>query len=309
MIFVSGSVAYDTVLDFAGRFADHFLTGKLDHLNLTFQADAMRRSRGGCAGNIAYSLSLLGEKPLLVSAVGQDGGEYLAALEALGITTRCIARHADAFTAQCFATTDADGNQLSTFHLGAMARNHEAPFPEGEAIDLAIVAPDSRESMPLRCRELAARDIPFVLDLGQATPLFTPDRIVEMLRLATWAVASRYEADLISRAARRPIDAIARSLKAFIVTNGDAETVIHHDGATDIVPAVPSRAVDPVGAGDAFRGGLLSGLRRGLSLKPCVELASVMGHFKVEHEGAQGYVVTQRDIADCCEAAYGWRPD
>ncbi len=308
MIFVSGSVAYDTVLAFTGRFADHFLAGKLDHLNLTFQADAMRRSLGGCAGNIAYSLKLLGEAPLLVSAVGDDGGEYLASLETLGITTRCIRRIPGAFTAQCFATTDAAGNQLSTFHLGAMAHGHETPFPDSEAIELAIVAPDSRESMPLRCRELAARRIPFVLDLGQATPLFTADELWEMLSLATWAVASRYEADLISRSVGDSVDAIARRLSAFLVTEGALGTVIHCEGRAETVPAVPSRAVDPVGAGDAFRGGLLAGLRRGLPLRQCVELASVMGHFKVEHAGAQGYAVTPEAVAQCCEAAYGWRP-
>lgn len=178
------------------------------------------------------------------------------------------------------------------------------PFPKAKPSTLRSLHPTAGSP----CRSAAASCIPLVLDLGQATPLFAPDEIVEMLNLATWAVASRYEADLISRAARRPIDAIARSLAAFIVTNGAAGTVIHQNSATDVVPAVPSRAIDPVGAGDAFRGGLLSGLRQGLSLRASVELASVMGHFKVEHEGAQGYMVTKNEIADCCEATYGWRP-
>ena len=303
-VLISGSIAYDNILSYGSRFSDHLIPGSLDHINLSFVTDNMIRGYGGCAANIAYSIKMLGGDPLVIGAVGTDGRDYQVYFEMHGIDTALVKLN-DTFTAQCFTTTDITGAQITAFNPGAMLRSHEAPFPEDRKIELAIVGPDGKQAMQQRSRELAIRKIPFIFDIGQGAPLFNGEEMKEMLYLADYAVASDYEADLMTRATGLTVDQIASGLKAFIITHGEKGSTVYYDGKTLDVPAVKSNAVDPVGAGDAYRGGLLYGLTHGYDWQQTLRLASVMGSFKVESAGAQAYKATKEEIAAKYEKAYG----
>lgn len=303
-IMISGSIAYDNILSYGGRFSDHLVRESLDHINLTFVTDSMTRNYGGCAANIAYALKLLGGNPVVTGAVGTDGSDYLYRFEQLEIETS-VAKFNDVFTAQCFVTTDKTGSQLATFNPGAMSRAHEAPFPEGE-IGLALVAPDGKEAVIQRMNECFSRNIPVVFDIGQAISILSGDEIREQISKTTYLAASAYELELIKRATLLTTDEIADLVKALIVTYGEKGSTVWTEGKEITVPAcrVPN-AVDPVGAGDAYRGGLLYGLSKGWSWEQTLRLASVMGSFKVEKTGAQNYAPTKEQIADRYKATYG----
>ena len=222
-VLISGSIAYDNILSYGSRFSDHLIPGSLDHINLSFVTDNMIRGYGGCAANIAYSLKMLGGDPLVIGAVGTDGRDYQVYFEMHGIDTALVKLN-DTFTAQCFTTTDITGAQITAFNPGAMLRSHEAPFPEDRKIELAIVGPDGKQAMQQRSRELAIRKIPFIFDIGQGAPLFNGEEMKEMLYLADYAVASDYEADLMTRATGLTVDQIASGLKAFIITHAEKGT-------------------------------------------------------------------------------------
>ena len=211
-IMISGSIAYDNILSYGGRFSDHLVRESLDHINLTFVTDSMTRNYGGCAANIAYALKLLGGHPVVTGAVGTDGSDYLYRFEQLEIETS-VAKFNDVFTAQCFVTTDKTGSQLATFNPGAMSRSHEAAFPEGE-IGLALVAPDGKEAVIQRMNECFSRNIPVIFDIGQAISILSGDEIRELISKTTYLAASAYELELIKRATLLTTDEIADRYKA-----------------------------------------------------------------------------------------------
>lgn len=304
-VLISGSIAYDNILSYEGRFGDHLVAGSLDHINLSFVTSGMSRNYGGCAANIAYALMQLGGAPLLIGAVGTDGTDYLTRLDMLGIENQ-VAKFNDTYTAQCFVTTDMTGAQIAAFNPGAMMRSGEVRVPEGAPIEIAIIAPDSKQAMIARAEELHDLKVPFIFDVGQAVSLFDGNELKSMIARADFIIASEYELDLISRSTGFDAASIATQVKALIVTHGEKGSSAYISGSTITVPACPApKAIDPVGAGDAFRGGLLFGLTHGFDWKNSLRLGSVMGAFNVETVGGQNYSLTKAQIAERYEATYG----
>ncbi|MDO4936927.1 MAG: carbohydrate kinase family protein [Sutterellaceae bacterium] len=306
---ISGSIAYDNILSYAGRFSDHLIAESLDHINLTFVTESMTRNYGGCAANIAYALKMLGGDPVVVGAVGTDGNDYLYRFEEAGIKTSVV-KFNDCYTAQCFVTTDTTGSQLATFNPGAMQRAHQAPFPTQEKIDFALVGPDGKEAMIARMNECVEKGIPVLFDIGQGVSLFNGDEIRDLISKATYMAASAYEIELIERkTGLRPKD-VAALVKALIVTLGEDGSCVYVDGEIYEVPASRvDNAIDPVGAGDAYRGGLLYGLTRGWDWVKCLRVASCVAAFKVQSMGAQNYKFDTEALKARYEHSYGEKLD
>lgn len=312
-VLISGSVAYDAVLAHDGRFAEHLRPEALEHLNLTFQVSRIRRSFGGCAANIAYALKLLGGEPILWCAMGSDAGPYMDRLQRLGISTTGLQILPDELCAQCFIAADADGNQLAFFHGGAMERSQEVDWPAAPAddpIELAVLAPGGRIAMQHHAQLCAARGIPFIFDVGQAAPLFSKEELRSIIDKAAMLAFSDYEAALLEHAAGlSPADMAAMGKIVFHTHGGKGSSVwTAHAKKPVPIEAAPipgGRAVDPVGAGDAYRGGLVSGLIRGLSPVAAARLGSVMGAVKVGTEGAQNYAATLEDAEARCRSVWG----
>ncbi len=304
-VMISGSIAYDNILSYNGRFSDHLIADSLDHINLTFVTESMTRNYGGCAANIAYALKLLGGDPIVVGAVGTDGSDYLYRFDELDIKT-AVSKFNDTYTAQCFITTDLTGSQLATFNPGAMNRAHEQSFPEKENITFALVGPDGRQAMINRVNECVAHKVPFIFDIGQGVSLFNGEEIRDFINKADYVAASAYEMELIERATGMNAQALAGCVKALIVTHGSSGSTVYAQGKTLTVPAVRvENDIDPVGAGDAYRGGLLFGLSEGWDWEKTLRVASVVASFKVQSRGAQNYKPSREDIARRFEQAYG----
>ena len=275
---ISGSVAYDTIFDFSDRFADSLRSEALEHLNLTFEASSMRKAFGGCAANIACSLKALGGEPIVWTAAGKDIGMYLEFFRQRGIRTDGIAIHEDEWSAQCVITTDKAGCQLTTFLCGAMERAGDAPFPDDPNIDMAILAPSTRKPMLLHAKAFAERRIPFILDLGQTTPQYSGEEYLDLLDLAFATAVSDYEADLVREMTGLDTRALSLRGKTVFQTHGAAGSTVWIDGEDCFIetPRI-DRAINPVGAGDYYRGGLLWGLTHGLDALASARLGAVMG--------------------------------
>ncbi|MEN3110434.1 carbohydrate kinase family protein [Uliginosibacterium paludis] len=308
-VLICGSMAYDTIMVFPSQFKHHILPEQIHILNVSFLVPDMRREFGGCAGNIAWSLKMLGGEPEIMAAMGQDAGPYLERLQAHGISASHIRVLNDAFTAQAFITTDLDDNQITAFHPGAMSQSHLNHVSDARGVTLGIVAPDGRDGMLQHARGFAAAGIPFIFDPGQGLPIISGPELLECFDHASWCTVNDYEARLICDKTGLSLAQLAERLDALVVTLGADGSDIHtRDGVTH-VPAVPATAiVDPTGCGDAFRGGMLYGLAKGWSLEKSVRLASTMGAIKIAHRGGQTYTLTRDEIADRHEAGYGERP-
>ncbi len=304
-ILVCGSVAFDTIAVFEGHFKDHILNDNIQSLSVSFFVPNMRKEYGGCAGNIAYNLQLLGGHPLPVGTVGADAADYLVYMQQLGIDTRLIRVLPDMFTPQCFITTDLDNNQIASFHPGAMSFSADNDIT-GQPAAWGIVAPDSKEGMFAHARRLHAQGIPFVFDLGQAMPLFSGDDLNEMLELAQMLTANEYESKIVAQRSGRSMAEIAKSLKAVIVTRGAEGATLYADGnETQIPPTKVTAVVDPTGCGDAHRAGLLYGLTQEWSLVDACRLANVMGGFKIASRGPQNHRPSRADIREALKQNYG----
>ncbi|MDY0309368.1 MAG: carbohydrate kinase family protein [Castellaniella sp.] len=304
-VLICGSIAFDTIAVFEGRFRDHILADSIKSLSVSFFSPSLRKEYGGCAGNIAYSLKLLGGQPVPVGTVGQDADDYLQRLRALGIDTRLVRVLPDTYTAQCHIITDQENNQIASFHPGAMQRSAENDL-SGHTACWAIVSPDSKEGMFAHAQRLRDGGIPFVFDLGQAMPLFDGEDLQRMLDMASILTANDYEASVIEERTGRSIQELAAGLQAVVVTRGgEGASLFIGDVRTDI-PAVPvSGVVDPTGCGDAHRAGLLYGLSNGWSLRDACCLANVMGGFKIAHRGPQNHCPSRKDIAAVLQTHYG----
>lgn len=294
---ICGSLAYDTIMVFQDQFKNHILPDQVHILNVSFLVPAMRREFGGCAGNIAYNLKLLGEDPLPVAAVGQDFAPYRAHMEQCGIRLEGVRVFDDQFTPQCFITTDLDNNQITAFHPGAMSsaqQNHVRDIPN---IDLAIVAPDGREAMLQHVDEFAARKIPFIFDPGQAMPLFNGAEFQAMIEKATYVIVNDYESQLLEMRTGWSAADIASRVTAYIVTQGPRGSIIHADGHVySIPPAKERKIVDPTGCGDAYRAGLIYGIMKRKDWATTGRIASLMGALKVEHPGTQNQRFTKEEF-------------
>jgi len=308
-VLICGSVAYDSVMVFPGHFADHILPEQVHILNVSFLVPEMRREFGGCAGNIAYSMKLLGGTPLPMATVGDDAAPYLDRLDALGIDRRYVRQVPGTFTAQGFITTDLNANQLTAFHPGAMGHSHLNTVPKDAGIKLGIVAPDGREAMVQHAQQFAEHGIPFVFDLGQAMPLFNGEDLLWFIARAPYMTLSDYEARVVCERTGQSLEQLAERVEALVVTLGEHGSDLYVGGKQIHIAATPARkVVDPVGCGDAYRGGLLYGMVEGMDWETSARLASVMGSLKIEHGGAQNYVADRSAIAERFNETYGYRP-
>jgi len=303
---ICGSLAFDTIMVFGDRFANHILPDKIHILNVSFLVPQMRREYGGCAGNIAYNLSLLGDHGVPMATVGSDFGPYRERLERGGIPTGHVRVIASELTAQAFITTDLDDNQITAFHPGAMQHSHANRVSEAHGITLGIVAPDGREGMLEHAAQFAAAGIPFIFDPGQGLPMFGAEELQGFLRQARWVTVNDYEWQLLQQKSRWGVSEIMQHVEALIVTRGAAGAVVHTRGEEIRIPAAPVHAVvDPTGAGDAFRAGLLHGLLHGRDWRTTGLIASLMGAIKVESRGTQNHRFTREEFAQRLAAAFG----
>jgi adenosine kinase len=308
-ILICGSIAYDSIMVFKGRFAEHILPEQVHILNVSFLVPDLRREFGGCAGNIAYNLKLLGGEPLPMATVGGDAQPYLDRLDALGINRRFVRQVDGTYTAQAFITTDLDDNQITAFHPGAMNQSHLNAVPADGTVKLAIVAPDGRDGMLQHAQQLCDRGIPFVFDPGQGLPMFSGDELLWFIQRSDYVAVNSYEARLLAEKTGLSLAELARKVKAVIVTRGAEGSEIHAGGDVIAIPvAPPQRLVDPTGCGDAYRAGLLYGIAHGMPWETTGRLAAVMGAVKIEASGGQNHAIDRAGIARRFGDAFGYLP-
>ncbi len=303
---ICGSIAYDTIMVFHDHFKNHILPDQLHILNVAFLVPDMRREFGGCAGNIAYNLRLLGGEPLIMATVGGDSGLYLQRLQHHKLDTKHVREIADSFTAQAFITTDIADNQITAFHPGAMNFSHQNHVADAAGVTLGIVAPDGRDGMLQHAREFKAAGIPFVFDPGQGLPMFNGEELLAFLEQAEYCTVNDYEAKLLCDRTGKSLEDLARSVKALIVTLGEKGSEIYTGGQRIVIPSVkPEAVVDPTGCGDAYRAGLLYGISQGMDWEKTGRLASLMGSIKIAQRGGQNHKPKRDDIAALYRAAFG----
>ncbi len=290
---ICGSLAFDTITLFPGRFAEQILPEQVHILNVSFLVPTLRREFGGCAGNIAYTLAHLGGTPLVLATVGSDGDGYRQRLASWGASTEHVTQVADALTAQAIIITDADNNQITAFHPGAMQLAHQTPVPTRNDIALAIIAPDGRAAMLEHAAQLAAAGVPFIFDPGQGLPMFNGEELRQFIAQARWVTVNDYEARMLCERTGQTLEALSRShLQGVVVTLGAQGCDVWQNGHKTHVPGVAAtEVVDPTGCGDAFRGALLLGLERGWPLLDCVALGNRVGALKIACRGGQNHTV------------------
>lgn len=293
---ICGSLAFDTITTFPGRFAQQILPEQVHILNVSFLVPTLRREFGGCAGNIAYNLAGIGGSPVVMAAVGSDGQDYLERLRGLGVDVSHVAMLADGYTAQCMIITDTDNNQIAAFHPGAMQQAHETPVPARDDLKIAIIAPDGRDAMLQHAGQLKAAGIPFIFDPGQGLPMFDGAELRHFVDQATWVALNDYEAKMLCERTGESLDSLSRShLQGVVVTLGADGCEVWEQGERTHVPGVvASDIVDPTGCGDAFRAALLYGLERGWSLQRCAALGNRLGALKIAQRGAQNHRIDRQ---------------
>jgi adenosine kinase len=291
---ICGSLAFDTITNFPGRFAEQILPEQMHILNVSFLVPTLRREFGGCAGNIAYTLSKLGGEPLVMAAVGSDGQDYLARLKSWGASTEFVRAEFETYTAQAIIMTDADNNQITAFHPGAMQLAHRSAVPTDRSdIKVGIIAPDGRDAMLQHAEQFAAAGIPFVFDPGQGLPMFNGDELNKFVSQATWVAVNDYEGRMLCDRTGKTLETLSKShLRGVIVTLGAEGCDLWQQGQCTHVPGIKAEQVlDPTGCGDAFRGALLYGLERGWPLERCVVLGNHVGALKIASRGGQNHVI------------------
>ena len=308
-LLICGSIAYDSIMVFPGRFADHILPHQVHILNVAFLVPELRREFGGCAGNIAYNAKLLDAEAWPMATVGDDSQPYLDRLDRLQISRRFVRTINGSFTAQAFITTDADNNQITAFHPGAMSDSHRNEIPGDGSVKLGIIAPDGREGMLQHAAQLAEQDIPFVFDPGQGLPMFSGDELRWFIDRASYVAVNDYEGKMLSDRTQLSLAGLARKVRALVVTHGAAGSQIYVDGKVVQIPVAPAHdPVDPTGCGDAYRAGLLVGIAQQLDWETTGRLAATMGSIKVEHSGGQNHTADRDSIAERFKGAFGYRP-
>ena len=307
---ICGSLAYDTVMVFPERFKDHILADKVHILNVSFLVPEMRRQFGGCAGNIAYSLKLLGGDPFPLATVGDDFGPYQRRLETLGISTRYVHHLEGEFTPQAFVTTDVDDNQITAFHPGAMSESYLNKVSDTEGMTLGIVAPDSRQAMLQHSRDFERMGIPHIFDPGQAMTQFDGDDLRTLIQQANWLVANDYEFQLIQQRTGMSKAEVVDDLEALIITRGGkGSTLVTRDREEDIEAVTPAAILDPTGCGDAYRSGLIYGIQNNLDMVTACRIGAVMGAIKIEVQGPQNHAPGFDEILERFEQSFGYSFD
>lgn len=305
---ICGSLAFDNIMVFPDRFKNHILPEQIHILNVAFLVPEMRREYGGCAGNIAYNLMLLGGDATIMATVGDDATPYLERLDKLGLSRAHVRQVPGSFTAQAFITTDLDDNQITAFHPGAMSFSHLNKVEQAGA-KLGIVAPDGREGMMQHARDFAEAGVPFIFDPGQGLPMFNGDELLDFMRLADYACFNDYEARLLCDRTGRSLEQLAGDVRALIVTRGGEGSDIYADGRRYDIPCVGAEQIlDPTGCGDAYRSGLLYGIANGYDWEKTGRLAAVMGAIKIASRGGQNHQPSREEIGERYRRAFGALP-
>ncbi len=305
---ICGSFAYDTIMVFHDRFKNHILPDKVHMLNVSFLVPDMRREFGGCAGNIAYNLKLLGGDPLPMGTVGADFEPYAEWMEKCGIRSDHIKVVSDSYTAQAFITTDMDDNQITAFHPGAMGLSHENRVSDAEGVTLGIVSPDGRDGMIEHARQFAEAGIPFFFDPGQGLPMFDGDELMRFVEQATYVTVNDYEAQLLQERTGKSPHELADHVEALIVTRGAEGSLIYSGKHRyEIPPAATERLADPTGCGDAYRAGLLYGLMNEMDWETTGRIASLIGAVKIEQPGTQNHQFERQAFDERFHEVYGYR--
>jgi adenosine kinase len=304
-VLICGSVAFDTICVFQGKFGEHILPEATHKISVSFMVDRMRREFGGCAGNIAYSLKLIGGAPVVCATVGNDAAGYRDRMQQLGIGLDTLKTIPEAYTAQAYIMTDLEDNQITSFHAGAMFHSHLNDVTSVENVALGIVAPDGRDGIFHHARGFASKKIPFIFDPGQAMPAFSGDDLKELIGLADYLTVNDYEAEMIAQKTGQPIESFASQLKGLIVTLGGHGSRVYANGTTVDVPVVPTKEiVDPTGCGDAYRAGLLYGIAHNWSLEKACKLGSLLGSIKISERGGQNHGFSETQIRERFAAAW-----
>ena len=304
---ICGSLAFDTIMVFPDQFKNHILPDKVHILNVSFLVPRMRREFGGCAGNIAYNLKLLGGNPVPMATVGQDFASYRTHFEECGISLEFVKELPDLFTAQAFITTDLDDNQITAFHPGAMMRSYENHVRDVPDVGFGIVGPDGYEAMLQNSAEFAECNIPFIFDPGQAMPLFNGKELTQMIEQATYVTVIDYESNLLQEKTGLSEKQIAERVQAYLITRGPKGSEIHSkSGMLQIPAATAVRAVDPTGCGDAYRAGLIYGWMSGMDMATTGRIASLMGALKIENVGPQNQRFDYEQFAEQFRQQFGY---
>ena len=303
---ICGSYAYDTIMVFGDKFVNHILPDKVHILNVSFLVPDMRREFGGCAGNIAYNLNLLGGDALPMATVGNDFSTYADWMDICGISRKHVKELDHTYTGQAFITTDMDDNQITAFHPGAMSFSHENSVADAEGVKIGIVSPDGRDGMIQHARQFADADIPFIFDPGQGMPMFDGDDLKTFIEQATYVTVNDYEMQLMQDRTGLSPHEIADRVDTLIVTLGAKGSHVYHGQHRIDIPAAPvSEINDPTGCGDAFRGGLLYGIMNGMDWENTGRIAALMGALKIEQHGTQNHDITKTEIEDRFKTAFG----
>jgi adenosine kinase len=303
---ICGSIAFDTVMVFQGRFREHILADRIHMLNVSFLVPSMRRNFGGCAGNIAYNLRLLGEEGAPMATVGHDFEPYRRWLRACKVSLDFVRELDDEFTAQAFITTDLDDNQITAFHPGAMARSQVNAVPTTAGVTLGVVAPDGRDGMVQHAAQFAAAGIPWLFDPGQGLPMFNGRELQEFIGQATWVAVNDYEGQMLQERTGWSAADIASRVRAYIVTRGGEGSVIYAGGREHVIPtARPEALTDPTGCGDAYRAGLIYGLLNELDWDTTGRIASLLGSIKIAHAGTQSHRFDMNEFRQRFRAGVG----
>ena len=304
---ICGSYAFDSIMVFPDRFKNHILPDKVHMLNVSFLVPEMRREFGGCAGNIAYNLKLLGGEPLPMATVGSDFAPYAQWLTQCGIPLTHMKVIDNSYTGQAFITTDMDDNQITAFHPGAMSYSHENKVADANGVKIGIVAPDGRDGMIAHAKQFAELDIPFIFDPGQGLPMFDGADLMRFIEQATWVTVNDYEMQLLQDRTGKTPHEIAEHVEALIVTlGGEGSYIYTKDYRIDIPSAKPARLADPTGCGDAYRAGLLYGLMHGMEWKTIGRIASLLGAIKIESVGPQNHHFDRQQFDDRFNKEFGY---
>jgi adenosine kinase len=304
---ICGSLAYDIIMVFDDQFKNHILPEQIHILNVSFLVPEMRREYGGCAGNIAYNLNLLGGSPLIMATVGDDFDSYASRLDTLGLSQQHIRRMRGTFTGQAFITTDLDDNQITAFHPGAMGFSEQNHVLDAQGVALGIVSPDGRAGMLQHAHEFHAAGIPFMFDPGQGIPMFGSDELLNFVRQADYVTVNDYEAKLFQDKTGKTIEELSKLTRAFIVTLGAQGSIIYADGKEMRIPTpTATKLLDPTGCGDAYRAGLLYGIQKGWDWDTTGRLASLLGSLKIASRGGQNHKQTREEIVALFQQHFGY---
>jgi len=304
---ICGSLAYDIIMVFDDQFKNHILPEQIHILNVSFLVPEMRREYGGCAGNIAYNLNLLGGSPLIMATVGDDFESYASRLDTLGLSQQHIRHMRGTFTGQAFITTDLDDNQITAFHPGAMGFSEQNHVLDAKGVALGIVSPDGRTGMLQHAHEFHAAGIPFMFDPGQGIPMFGSDELLNFVRQADYVTVNDYEAKLFQDKTGKTIEELSKLTRAFIVTLGAQGSIIYADGKEMRIPTpTATKLLDPTGCGDAYRAGLLYGIQKGWDWDTTGRLASLLGSLKIASRGGQNHKQTREEIVALFQQHFGY---